>query len=386
MRQASIDAYRGIVMFLMLAEVLRLETLTEVYPESTIADWLHFHTTHVPWVGGSLHDMIQPSFSFLVGVSLPFSIAARLHRGGSFGAMAWHAAWRSLLLVFLGIALRSLGRPSTYFFFVDTLTQIGLGYFLLFLLAHAARSVQIAAVGLILAGYWALFAFAPLPPESFDLTTVGVPADWPHNLSGFAAHWNKNAHPAFTFDQWFVNLFPQEKPFLNGGGYMTLNFIPTLATMLLGTLAGGVLKSGNSIAKNTAALLLPGVLMLVIGWALGAFGLCPVVKRIWTPSWVLYSGGICYLILGGLYLLCDVAAWRAWAWPFLVIGSNSIVAYVMSWIMEAPIQAFLRRHLGEGPFTCAGENWEPVLMGSAVLLVMWLILLWLYRQRIFVRI
>lgn len=385
-RQASIDAYRGVVMFLMLAEVLKLDKVKEIFPQSTLADWLHFHTTHVAWVGCSLHDMIQPSFSFLVGVSLPFSIAARLKRGGSFGAMALHAAWRSCLLIFLGIALRSLDQDETNFFFVDTLTQIGLGYFVLFLLAHASRAIQVGAVGLILLGYWAIFAFSPLPPDSFDTTSVGVPADWSHQLSGFAAHWNINAHPAFAFDQWFVNLFPRSEPYVNSGGYMTLNFIPTLATMLLGVLAGSVLHSNSEVAKKTMALLLPGVLMLAAGWALGYFGICPVVKRIWTPSWVLYSGGMCYLALGFLFLICDVAAWRAWAWPFLVIGSNSIVAYVMSWTLEEPIHAFLLRHLGKNVFQIAGSNGEPVLMGAAILLVMWLILLWLYRQRIFVRV
>ena len=76
------------------------------------------------------------------------------------------------------------------------------------------------------------------PPADFDLTWVGVPKDWPHLLTGFAAHWNKNTNFAAWFDQWFLNLFPREKPFVfNGGGYLTLSFIPTLGTMILGLLA-----------------------------------------------------------------------------------------------------------------------------------------------------
>lgn len=384
-RQASIDVYRGIVMFLMLAEVLELQSLKAAFPGSWWADWLHFHTTHVEWTGCSLHDLIQPSFSFLVGVSLPFSIAARQARGSSFQAMAWHAAWRSLLLIFLGIFLRSLGRPSTNFFFVDTLTQIGLGYFLLFLLAQASRKVQLMTLAGGLVGYWGWFASWPLPEPG--ALAPGVSADWQHTLSGFAAHWNKNANPAWWFDTWFMNLFPQDPPYTaNSGGYCTLNFVPTLATMLLGVLAGSVLKQDGSPLKKAMGLLLPGLLMLALGWILGVLGWCPVVKRIWTPSWVLYSGGICFLALGGLYGICDVGRKVLWAWPLLVIGSNSITAYVMSWTMESPIVASLKRHLGEGPFLIFGEVWEPVLSGGAVLLVMWLILLWLYRQRIFVRI
>lgn len=386
-RQASIDAYRGLVMFLMLAEVLQLFKLADAFPDSTWAQWLRFHTTHVPWVGCSLHDMIQPSFSFLVGVSLPFSLAARRARGSSFAAMAGHAAWRSVLLIGLGMFLRSLGRDSTNYFFVDTLTQIGLGYFVLFLLGNCSRLIQILAVAVITLGYWALFAAWPLPTESFDWAAVAVPPDWPHQLSGFAAHWNKNMHPAWMFDTWFMNLFPREEPYIcDKGGYSTLNFIPTLATMLLGVLAGGVLKSDRGSMAKVSRLLVVGLLLFGLGWAAGYFGICPVVKRIWTPAWVLYSGGLCFLTLGVLALICDVLGFRGWAWPLMIIGANSIVAYVMSWTMEEPIKAALERHLGESVFALAGPVWQPVLLGAAVLLVMWLILYWLFRQRIFVRI
>ena len=386
-RQASIDIYRGLVMFLMLAEVLELMSLAKSYPGSTWAQWLRFHTTHVEWIGVSLHDMIQPSFSFLVGVSLPFSIMARRSRGESFSSTLWHAAWRSVILVGLGILLRSLGKPHTNFTFDDTLTQIGLGYFALFLLAHTSRAMQIGATLLILAGYWTLFAVWPLPPAGFDWQTVGIANDWPHLLSGFEAHWNKHLNPAGQFDRWFMNLFPRESIYTySSGGYVTLSFIPTLATMLLGVLAGGVLRDGGLPLRKLGLLCGSGLLLLFVGWALGALGLCPIVKRIWTPSWVLLSGGICFLVLGGLFAIADWRGWRGWAWPLMVIGSNSIVAYVMSWTMERPIEEFLLRHFGTSPFLAAGPAWEPVLLGAAVLLAMWLILLWLFRQRIFVRI
>ncbi len=384
-RQASIDVYRGLVMFLMLAEVLRLNELVDYFPDSGWAVWLSFHTSHVAWTGCSLHDMIQPSFSFLVGVSLPFSLAARQQRGQSFRTMLAHAVWRSCLLILLGIFLRSLGRPSTNFFFVDTLTQIGLGYVALFLLARLSTWVQWLSVGAVLLGYWALFACWTVQPPSLE--AVGVPADWPHQATGFAAHWNKNANPAWLFDSWFMNLFPQDPPFVaNAGGYCVLNFVPTLATMLLGVIAGGLLKNSTSWRTTLVQLLVLGGLMLALGWALGHFGVCPVVKRIWTPSWVLFSGGICFLTLGVLFAVCDVWQRVSWAWPLLVIGANSIVAYVMSWTLEEPIHACLIRHFGTGPFAILGPAWQTVLSGAAILLVMWLILLWLFRKRIFVRI
>ncbi len=187
-RLASIDAYRGLVMFLMLAEVLRLNEIYKKFPGNTFFEWLRFNTSHVEWVGCSLHDMIQPSFTFLVGVSLPFSIASRQAKGSGIPALLLHAFWRGLVLVVLGIVLRSLGQPITKFTFDDTLTQIGLGYFLLFAIALTPRWSQVFFVAAILAGYWALFAYWPLVPSDFDFSKVGVPNDWPHLLSGFAAH------------------------------------------------------------------------------------------------------------------------------------------------------------------------------------------------------
>src|SRR5438045_1627929 len=133
-RVAAIDAYRGLVMFLMMAEVLHLARMAKAFPDDPVWKFLALHQTHVEWTGCSLHDLIQPSFSFLVGVALPFSLASRSARGQSLGRLTLHAAWRSIVLVLLGIFLRSVGRNETNFTFEDTLTQIGLGYFFLFLL------------------------------------------------------------------------------------------------------------------------------------------------------------------------------------------------------------------------------------------------------------
>src|SRR5688500_3200089 len=109
-RLTSIDAYRGLVMFLMMAEALHLARVAAAMPQSAVWKFLAWHQTHVEWVGCTLHDLIQPSFSFLVGVALPFSIASRAARGQSQAAMTWHAVWRALLLVLLGVFLRSSGQ------------------------------------------------------------------------------------------------------------------------------------------------------------------------------------------------------------------------------------------------------------------------------------
>ena len=192
--------------------------------------------------------------------------------------------------------------PQTYWTFEDTLTQIGLGYTLLFLLAFASLRVQVAVFVAILVGFWAAFALYPLPPASFDYPSVGVPAGWPHLYTGFLAHFNKNSNLSWAFDTWFLNLFPRQSPFLfNEGGWSTLSFIPTLATMMLGVWAGEWLKSAREMRTKLRGLVVAGVALTLGGLVLQWLELCPIVKRIWTSAYTLYSGGLILLILAGFY-------------------------------------------------------------------------------------
>ncbi len=387
-RLASLDVYRGAVMLLMLGEVLHFSRIAQALPESRLWAWLSFHQSHVPWVGCALHDMIQPSFSFLVGVVLPFSLARRAAEQQSDLRRTLHAFWRSFLLIALGIFLRSLGRNRTYYTFEDTLTQIGLGYGFLYLIAQGGKRTFWISLVTLLAGYWLLFALYPLPEASFDWSQTGVSVDWTHHLQGFVAHWNKNTNPAWAFDRWFLNLFARSKPFVyNGGGYCTLSFIPTLATMLLGLLAGRLLSCRtNEPWHRVKSLVLWGLGCLAGGILLGKLGICPVVKRIWTPAWVLYSGGLCFLVTAVLYAVIDVKHYQRWSFPIKVVGMNSITAYCSEWLFVGFIGAALQRHLGASFFGFAGEAYRPLIQGAAVLLVIWLILFWMYRRKLFVRI
>src|SRR2546425_9831777 len=150
-------------MLLMMGEALRFCAVAAAMPGSGFWHLLCHHQEHVEWIGCSLHDLIQPSFSFLVGVALPFSIANRMSQGQSRGRMTAHAFWRALLLILLGVFLRSTGSSQTYWTFEDTLTQIGLGYGVLFLLGFRPARDQWIAFSLLLVGYWAAFALYPLP-------------------------------------------------------------------------------------------------------------------------------------------------------------------------------------------------------------------------------
>ena len=386
-RATSIDAYRGFVMLLMLAEVLHLPRVAAQFRGDPIWEAVLFHTTHVEWRGCSLHDLIQPSFSFLVGAALAFSMAKRKAEGQSFSRAALHAGWRAFALIALGIVLRSVGKTQTNFTFEDTLTQIGLGYFPLFLLAWARRGSTAwhwVTISLLVVSYWAAFALFPtnLPH------CVREPSEWPHHLTGFESHWEKNDNLAWCIDHTLLNLLPRESKFVaNRGGYATLSYFPTLATMLLGLLAGGMLREPGSARVKLGVLGGIGAGLLAAGWAFDTLGVCPMVKRIWTPSWVLYSGGWCFLLLAFFHASTDALGYRGWSYPLRVIGANSILIYCVA---EVPITGFIvgtfKTHFGANAFQFFGPRAEPVVAGAAVLAVYWLGLWWMYTKKVFVRI
>ena len=373
-------------MILMMAEVLRLARVAQAHPGNWFWAFLGYNQSHVQWAGCSLHDTIQPGFSFLVGVALPYSIASRLRKGTTFGQMFGHAVWRSILLIALGIFLRSMHSTQTYFTFEDTLTQIGLGYPILFLLGFRSARWQWGAFAAILFGYWLAWALYPLPGAGFDYGAVGVPANWAHNFSGFAAHWNKNPNLGNAFDQWFLNLFPRTRPFVaNEGGYLTLSFIPTLGTMILGLVAGRWYRT-YAPRIPLKRFLIAGAIGIAAGLLLHFTGICPVVKRIWTPSWTLFSGGLCFLFLAAFSWIIDLKGYRKWAFPLVVVGMNSIAAYLIAHLFEDFITSSFRIHLSDRPFMIFGPGFYPLLLGSAVLLTYWLILLWMYRRKLFLKI
>ncbi len=386
-RLTSLDVFRGVTMLFMASEILQIPSVARKFPDSGLARFLANILDHQAWVGCVPWDLIQPAFMFMVGVSLPYSIASRRAKGQSFSRMLAHSGVRAFVLIALGIFLRSQARQQTYFTFEDVLTQIGLGYVFLFLLAWTRPRTQLLAAVLILAGYWAAFAIYPLPPAGFDTTTVGVRADWPHHVTGFAAHWDKNTNLAARVDQWFLNLFPRQRPFVyNGGGYLTLNFVPSLATMIFGLLAGGVLKSSRAGPEKLRLLIFWSTAGIAVSVAIHLLGICPIVKRIWTPSWAVFSAGWVTLFLAGYYYVIDLKGYRGWTYPFIVIGANSIAMYVLVHVATDYVTRSLLIHFGAGPFNVFGAVFAPVFLGACTLALFWLILHWMYRNRVLVRI
>jgi predicted acyltransferase len=417
-RLVSIDAYRGLVMVLMVSAGLEIPHVVRNFSQSPGLEHLHtpiwdrlaFHTDHVAWIGCVLWDLIQPSFMFLVGTAMVFSIASRRARGQSFGRMLLHAIVRSIVLVLLGVFLSSNWSHRTDWTFVNVLTQIGLGYTFLFLIAWLKPRWQLLASALVLLLYWSAFVVYPAPSSNMDSASLGLPANW-HRLHGMAAHWEKNTNLAAHVDQWFLNLFPHEdgKPFVyNRGGYATLNFVPSLATMILGLLAGGLIRGGIASWRKALILLAAGIVGLGLGWALGWLGICPVVKRIWTPSWTIYSAGWCFVLLALFYVVIDIGRWKAWALPLIVVGMNSIAIYCMAQLLKPWVRDTLKRHFGQNVYqplgrliyalgegrrhwdasmaTRYGDAFVPMAEAGIFLLFCWIVCWWMYRKNLFVKI
>jgi len=386
-RNIAVDAYRGFVMLLMMAEVLQFSHVAQSFPNSLFWRILAFNQSHVEWVGMSLHDTIQPSFTFLVGVALPYSLRSRQKKGTSFARMLGHTIWRSFLLIALGIFLRSTHSPITYFTFEDTLTQIGLGYTFAFLLTFARPRWQWTAFAAILFGYWLAWALYPAPGPNFNYAAVGVPDSWhQHLLTGFAAHWNMNSNLGQAFDVWFLNLFPRTSPFVyNDGGYLTLSFIPTLATMLMGVAAGRWSLSASP-AIPMRKFLVAGTAFIAAGLLFHFTGVCPIVKRVWTPSWTLFSGGVCFFYLAAFSWVIEIKKQRGLAFPLVVIGMNSIAAYLIAHLCEEFVESSIRINLGAGLLNMLGSALAPIVLGTLTLGIYWLMLFWMYRKKLFIRI
>ena len=437
-RLMSLDAYRGLIMIVLAGTAFGLGKLSHKAVEqgckpAQVWKQIEYHTSHPEWIsqmavpesidridagviGCSAWDMIQPSFMFMVGVAMVFSYAKRKQQGDSRLKTFSHVLIRSAALVLLGVFLASQWGTETNWVFSNVLCQIGLGYAFVYLMLGRRFIFQAAAGVLILVGWWLAFFYYPLPGPDFDYASVGIAAE-SNAVAGEAddapapiadnwrmpdrfAPWTKNANLAADVDRWLLNQFPRSERFeFNNGGYTTLNFVPSMFTMLLGVMAGQLLRGPRRPMVKFLLLLLGGLLCVAAGAAAGAT-VCPVVKRIWSPSWALLSGAYALWILALFYLVIDVMRIRFWSWPLIVVGMNPILVYVMFQSMRGWVTKMLTIHVGPDLLPAAFVQWldatygvnlgqhgpfEPIVQAVMVLLVFWLICVWMYRQKLFVR-
>ncbi len=405
------------------------------------------------WAGVSFWDLIQPAFMFMVGVAMPFSYQRREAMGSSGWKRHIHATVRATVLVLMGVFLYSLNKGQTNWIFTNVLAQIGLGYFFAYLCLGKSRQVQWAVFCAILVGYWGLFVMNR-PPENYDYKSVDASFENGEVLPGRFSAWSKNANVAHIFDVWLLNKLRSpvpadavdekvdrasdsvrtedgagdvdltnasasvdaasaEKPLPevaqpslirqwwfscpepythNRGGYLTLNFIPSIATILLGILCGQLLLGSQSARNKLLSLVAIGIVCLLTGVA-AHHTVCPIIKRIWTPGWVLFSGGYVVLLLAAFYLLFDVLPFGKLAFPLIVVGMNSIVMYMLAqmlrpWVTENVVSTHFGGVLKSlfGPDALSPDGIGAMVAPTATFFVFWLIAFWMYRNRYFVRV
>jgi predicted acyltransferase len=378
-RLASLDVYRGFVMMALATEGY-IPAIAGKFPDSSFWQEMGRQFAHVQWEGGVFWDLIQPSFMFIVGVAMAYSYYSRRRKGDNAWKIAAHVLYRAAVLVGLGLLLVSMPYQRTNFEFTDILSQIGLAYPFAYLLVGRTARVQLAVAAGILIVYWLAFYLYLLPSPNFDYSSLGI-QDLGKRFEGLYAHWNRYTNFADAFDRWFLNLFPRSAPFLHDPlGLATLNFVPSIVTLLSGIMAGELLRGPRQPTEKFLRLCVSGLGCLVAGLILG-YTVCPIIKAIWTPSWVLVSAGFTFFLLALFYWITEIKGFVGLMFPLIVVGMNSLAMYLMIRLSREWLWRTVGLHLVN--FRELKHIW-PV-EAATVALAMWLVCFWMYRRKIFIR-
>ena len=352
-RSASLDAFRGFTMVMLIAEGFGLH----YFRGHPVLGGLATQFSHVNWVisiPGDLHfwDLIQPFFMFVVGAVMPFSFSKRWERGETWTQSFGHVLKRCALLIIWGLIARSVQADRPVIDLINVLAQIAFTYFVAFLLLRKSWRVQGAAALGLLAASWAIYQFISAP--------------------GVLGPWVKDANIGEYWD-----LLILHKTW--SGSYATINCISSAANTIFGVMAGELLRSALPAARKMRILALTGIGGIVIGFAMSPA--VPMIKKIWTVSFTFYSTGMTLLALLFFYWLFDVKQKRPLGKLFLVVGSNSIFIYLVGEILGRWLEGVA------AIFTGWAVNWWGAFghMLGAWLVIAFEIYLcfWLYRRKIF---
>jgi len=355
-RLMSLDALRGFDMFWIIGGGAMFTGLARALGGPL--EVLRPQFEHVRWEGLHFEDLIWPLFMFIVGVSIPLSIAKRQAAGAARRSLYLHAVRRAVILFVLGMVLQGgllewdLAKLHPCY---SVLHGIAAGYLIAFAVAIELRpKMQCAVLAAFLLMYWAALEFLPVPGiGAGDLTPDRNVAAWLDRLVLGRFHYGENT--------WF------------------LSYPAFASSVLLGVLAGRLLMSPSSEKSKVAALAGAGAACVAIGllWS----PVCPIIKLLWTSSFVLVAGGFGFLMLALFYWIIDVQGRRRWAFFFIVIGMNSIAVYVAT-------SLFNFRQIGNifvGSLLPRIRPWDSFVEASAAMAVVWMVLYWMYRTRTFVK-
>lgn len=359
-RLMSLDALRGFDMFWIVGaeELIRgLQKFSGGGLIGLIAEQLH----HKAWAGFHFEDLIFPLFVFIAGVSLVFSLEKTLRQADRRTATV-RILRRSALLYFLGILYYGgFSTPFEQIRLLGVLQRIALCYLFAGLLFCYLKPKALIAVwtGLLL-GYWALMSLVPVPD---------------HGAGNFA----EGANLANYVDQQYLPLRKHDGDHDPEG---LLSTIPAIASCLLGVFAGLVLKNPSiDDRKRVLQLVAGGLLCLAVGWAWHLN--FPVIKKIWTSSFVLVAGGYSCLLLAAFYQIIDVWGFQRWAMPFIWIGVNPLMIYFGGKFID--FEAMAKLFVG-GPIGAAFGQYGELLLALTTLGFGFWFMRFLYQRKIFLRV
>jgi predicted acyltransferase len=362
-RLMSVDALRGFDMMWIIGAAAVARALDRM-GDSALLQVVAAQLVHPDWEGFTFFDLIFPLFIFIVGVSIVFSLRRTLEQEGR-PAVVRRVVRRAILLFLLGIFYGGgFSRPFEEIRWVGVLQRIALCYFFASLLfCYLRPRALITTCVSLIAGYWALMTFVPVPGFGAGSYEEG------QNLANWLDH---QLLPGRLYrDTWDPEGI--------------LSTLPAIATCLLGIFAGLLLREGAmSASSKTRWLIGAGLASLLLGWLWGLQ--FPINKHIWTSSFVLVTGGLSAILLGIFHQVIDVWGWRRWSLPFVWIGMNAITIYMAHNLMRfgeisrrlvgGDIQAFLNARLPG-----LGELMVAIGMLALSFLFCW----FLHRRRIFLR-
>lgn len=341
-RVYSIDAFRGFTMVCMVSASFGLA----YYRDHAVLGVLARQFRHAEWHGMTAWDLIQPFFMFIVGAVMPISFARRWAAGETWAQSFRHVLRRAALLVGFGLVARSIQAGHPVLDLINVLAQVAFTYFVAFLLLRASWRTQGAAAIGLLALHWGIYQFATAP--------------------GVEGPWVRDANIGWYLDRAILG-----KNW--GGSYATINCLSSAANTIFGVIAGKLLASSLPPARKARILAASGMAAIAAGLALDPF--VPIIKKIWTASFAIYSLGFTLLALLFFYWVCDVMGRRGWARLFVVVGSNSIFIYLLHEILHRWMQQTGLVFTGWavslwGPFGSVLNAW--LVLGFQIWLCYWL--------------
>ena len=389
----SLDALRGFDMFLIIGGDTLAAALHRM-KETPATNFLATQLEHVDWEGFRFYDLIFPLFVFMVGVAMVFSLTKTIEEAGRAQALK-RVFVRSILLFAIGIFYSGgITNPWPDIRLMGVLNRIALAYFfagLLFCFFKPRALVGICAG--LLVGYWALMTFVPFPDvrPTPDTTVIAKETGFTNvaqlNLSStnlIRGSFVKGVNLANYVDQKYL---PARKYDGTWDPEGILSTMPAVATCLLGVFAGFLVRNRNiGETRKVTYLVAFGAAAIVLGWLWGIQ--FPVIKKIWTSSYVLVAGGYSAILLGLFYLIVDVWQWRRWCQPFVWIGMNSITLYIASSLFDE-FRKISVRLVGGDIKTFFNEHVTKGFGDLMIVIVGLLIAFWfahfLYKRKIFLR-